>query len=1468
GVGTYAVTVDGYGSGMPPDLDVDVDLNGQITNCTGTIAGTEESTMTLTVKDGTRPSSTFPATLWIRKIVGDGYTAWKGQTGGENGFTASGVGTYAVTVDGYGSGMPPDLDVDVDLNGQITNCTGTIAGTEEDTMILSVKDGTRPSATFPAVLWLRRLNPDTLTVENTGIDRDKTVQAFGGGSWDLTSYSDGLTNTVGSAPDVIGGDTLNITFTGASMPAAGESGVGTVTIKANGGSRPSSTVGISTTVLPFAVMGISGDSEFTLFAYRNGATTVTQTNPMEVHFHDPGDWTFDLEGSYGNLGITEVADQTARFDLSSVTNADWDAAPDYEFDIRLVGGGAYTVKVSLRAIDFVDFAFFKDQNEDGAGVVTVNANPTQSAYTWNALKPKLFDTPISLEFKKHAADPVNQTLMYLHVPTAVATNFPDTAPKDGTFTLQLGDGARQLADLDATLWLRKITPASLTLPNDGTGDSETLSIADASNNWDLSADLSAFSSVFTTSSDDVSITIEWADFALVAAGEIENAVLTIQADAGARPQSTVNVQITVEAMSTGVFDIFAEDGTTNLPAAREKMRYQTVVHADTTVDVGQHIEWTLTTYTDIFELVDGAGLQPNEKILQTKVDGAVVTYIPDDWGGTDRVISLTAGLMNGTTLLSNGLADLEMSVIETMDDIDVAILIDRSGSMNGDRWSAAMNGASIFSGLVNAITTVTDNGDGTWNTTPHRAGLYWFWGHNSSGYGPNFPNPTTPISGYTGGFHNTFEDNVGDTYQLPDGATLAKTDKISDDPPAGTLVQTTTPGHYTALGSGLLYCRNALVANDPGHVRERVILALSDGMENREPKIEKLFPQDPPLPDPPLWFRENGDAGGVVEDPMVRLYASAVLTGTNWADKLRDSVEATGGVGDLDVKHITDSSQFGIQIQKWFVSSFKRLFEFTAPDEIPDPELSQGEWNTHPVTVNMGVEKVVFYVLFGTSDSSKWEFGVVPPGQGGAIYTDDADLYPGVRCLKGGMYKMLIVDLPLVLEGHKHRWAGEWKMVVHRTGSGKGNYATGSLTRQDQGSTVDVVAPSKPRPGDKAKIIVKLSDQNGKPIKDAKVGATVHVPGMWLGHLVSIELGSNPKLIKALRRSRSKAALDTDQISDRVLRRLYEKAAMQSGKDVKVKFECIKSKGLYHAEVPLKKSGEYDFDISIEGLRKTSRTEIKDKIGNAVNDLRKYYTLGNIKDEKAFLKEFAGTKQTFKIEHREQLNVRFVPSEKKTEVQGYFINEKTIRFRVQPRNKDDILLGPGWADSISFEAPGVSKTWPAIDAGDASYRVDIPIEAKNPRFDRKRHAFIADRLRLRHPLGGAISPSNNELPLKGFGVTVMGVRVPITVYALIGNRRSKETHLAICDHAAKIGDKNKVFIHDLHEAQRCGYDTCEWCLPLVCNTDPSKMETHKPFCSRVRRISPKNRLEVRSWKQAKKLGFDGCFYCMRKYHKR
>ncbi len=867
-------------------------------------------------------------------------------------------------------------------------------------------------------------------------------------------------------------------------------------------------------------------------------------------------------------------------------------------------------------------------------------------------------------------------------------------------------------------------------------------------------------------------------------------------------------------------------GGTDLPPARERMRYLTQLHV-IGIEGGATPVWSLDSHTLDLELVTETGLATNEIILRTQVDGSDVTYIPDGWPPSQAIqVSVTAGAQSGA-------ATLTLPVENTFDNIDVAILLDRSGSMGGTRWTAATEGAQLFSQLIADIGLPSD----------HNVGLYWFHGDC---YNKAADHTDPGMSAFTGVFPLGASDS-----SIGSGQVLANVDDIDDTCAAN------GPTGCTAIGAGLVNCKDELVAlGNADH--ERVILALSDGMENCHPFLLEVFPDGGPSG---YWPGTDG----------VRVYAVAVLTLQSWADQLRDMADKTGGIGALDIKHIASNSTiWATLIRRWFVSSFQALFGLVALDETPDPTLAGGAFRYHPVILHLGVEKAYFYIMMEDADDGEWRFGVIPPGEKRAIYVGDKS-YPGVSFLSGRRHHVISVDLPLGIGGHGHRWAGEWRMVVVRKpGAPARDYVVGAFVKQDVKVLADIIAPASPKPGDKANIVVSVRDRNDKPVSNAVVSAVVRSPGQWIGHQVAVEMESNPERIKKLRRSKSKAAKDTLETADGVLRELYEAGEVSDGTQRKVLLkEDDRKKGVYAAEVSLTRPGDWGFDISATGIRVGTQKELSKKLGPALKELGKYYSAAEVKQERAFIARHAGREQPFHVELRRQLAVGFLPSVAKTEVQGYFDSGRYIILHVQPRDRQGTLLGPGWKDRIAFHIPGVSRPVPAEDLGNSVYQATIQLEAKSPGLNTARHAVTGTRLRVSAPAPlGAEPVADNELPLKGFGVTVLGVTIPITVRSLVGNRKSKETHLATCRYAARITPKHKVYFHDLKEVLAHGYDTCEHCLPLICNMNPGSLEVHKPSCPWVKKISAKNRLEVGSLKEAQKLGMDGCATCLKAYHKR
>jgi hypothetical protein len=1541
GNGTYLVNVDGYGGGLPGDVSISVGTMGAVTACTGTIAGTESGSMTLSVTDGSRPKATFDAPVLLRTIRGGGYTLFAGQTGGDDGFSAAGAGTYSVSIDDPGASMPADLALTLSTMGRCAKCTGTILGGENDTMILSVTDGARPKATFPTNLQLRKLNHTTFYwFDNQtagGTTSVTTAAATGSYSWSKTEPAVTLTSSgagsisatvsnnggavgthtdfsltirdgtrpasavpvtlerrhvkpdpvsiayaatggsvtvdvqkEGVTPGTLVDDTATpwdwgagarfgvdstLTFTGTPIPApanaaditwsaggldaAGDDGTLTFTLAPHGGAAPVCTIELDVHV--GALLGIDGPSAFTVFAARSGAAFKVQDNAVRISVFDPGDWDFAIEGTNPGITVSAVDDNTAELAFGGVPEASWKTGANLPLSLRLVGGPAYPFTVSLRHIDFVDFLWFDNQTSAGAGVAAITGDPNGGTeYAWTSS-----DATVSISA---AAIPAK---------TATVTDGGGSVGTPSTFTLSIADGGRPSSQFTSATLLRghvQPDPASISY-GPGSGNVPVSVQGDTTTPWTWAfvSKTSIDSTIaFPSAPSGNAVDITWGAGGLDPAGDDGRLKFDLNRAVPTAPTPKCEIEIRVVVGALVPFDI--DVAPIILPDARERMRYQTVLTAGVAIPLpsGHVLDWDIveTPMKDVFELVDKGSLAANQKLLRTKVSGSSVTYIPEGWGGTTQAFTISVTEVDGSSVVQGaGTTAVSLVVADTKDTVDVALLVDRSGSMTGTRWAAAMSGAAFFAQLVRDA-NISKVGD------KHRAGLYWFWGRNGGGTSDY---PGDPEPGYPEGLVGTFSD-TGGAYDLAGGQTLATPELISTPaagatpavPAATGLAAAYHPNNCTALGAGLLHCKDALT----DAARERVILALTDGMENRPPMLNDVFTGATPL-----W--------GSADLHKLRIYASALLTASTYADKLRSIVALTGGVGALDVKYIGDAAQFGLLVQKWFVSSFKSLFGFTALDEIPDPDLAQGQWATHEVPVHLGCDKVVFYSLYGAPDASQWDFGVIPPGQSTAIYFDGAPSYPGVKAVSGAMYKALVIDLPLRIPGQEHRWAGTWKMVVERRAAGTGKYAVGALAHQDMGTRLEVIAPTTPIPGEAARLRAFVRDQDGAPVTGAVVTTTVHEPGPWPGNEVAIEVCHNVELVKKLRRSASKANADLPSVADGVLRDLYEREEIRRGVRRAVALAHI-GNGVYEAEIPLRNPGPYDFDTTITGARLSSQAERDEKLGAAASKLDALYGRKGAALERAYLRDAAGAKQRFVVELRDQLAVAFAPTIKDSEAGGYFSDASTIRLLVQPKGKGGVLLGPGYREAILFFAPGgVELPWPATDLGDGNYAVDIAVRSERPiRLDPRRSLLASEDLSLVHPALGEVLLKDGRLPLAEFAVEVLGVRMPIAVWSLVGNTKSKQCHLVTCAYAGRISPANTVWMHDLKQARAAGFDTCEHCLPLVCNTNPRKLEVHKPFCPWVPKIKAENRLEVHGIDQALALGFDGCEHCLKKYHTR
>ena len=218
-----------------------------------------EGLFDLTLTNGVDADVTYPDfQVSLRYLALSGYTVFKGQTGGGRGIPASDPHTYTFNVIGFGGTMPGDLSMTMNNVGAVTEVSGTIAGTEDDTMDVRILDGSRPYSDLTGIpLSLRRIVPEILTVPNNGGAGSINLEVGGdAGPWDWFDYEDGLDNSVLTGPDSFGSSSLTVSWAAGALETD-ETGAGAVTIQRSYGSSPPSTVALETVITEAAPMPVS-----------------------------------------------------------------------------------------------------------------------------------------------------------------------------------------------------------------------------------------------------------------------------------------------------------------------------------------------------------------------------------------------------------------------------------------------------------------------------------------------------------------------------------------------------------------------------------------------------------------------------------------------------------------------------------------------------------------------------------------------------------------------------------------------------------------------------------------------------------------------------------------------------------------------------------------------------------------------------------------------------------------------------------------------------------------------------------------------------------------------------------------------------------------------------------------------------------------------------------------------------------
>ncbi|MCP4567313.1 MAG: hypothetical protein GY841_07015, partial [FCB group bacterium] len=90
-----------------------------------------DGSFTLTLSNGVDEDRVYSVDLSLRCLIGEGYTWFKQQTGGSDGFSAAGANGFVMLKTGS-TGLPGDLSLTFNAMGAVTACAATSATWTED----------------------------------------------------------------------------------------------------------------------------------------------------------------------------------------------------------------------------------------------------------------------------------------------------------------------------------------------------------------------------------------------------------------------------------------------------------------------------------------------------------------------------------------------------------------------------------------------------------------------------------------------------------------------------------------------------------------------------------------------------------------------------------------------------------------------------------------------------------------------------------------------------------------------------------------------------------------------------------------------------------------------------------------------------------------------------------------------------------------------------------------------------------------------------------------------------------------------------------------------------------------------------------------------------------------------------------------------------------------------------------------
>lgn len=902
---------------------------------------------------------------------------------------------------------------------------------------------------------------------------------------------------------------------------------------------------------------------------------------------------------------------------------------------------------------------------------------------------------------------------------------------------------------------RTLTPDPLTLPfaNDSSGVVATfrdveVDAAVAPEAYSFGLDTQLFTGATTltlevASTGPLDAVFAWAAGGVVACDAGGVTLLLTRAD-DARPPVKVDVAVAVEAAPVVALDIEAvvpAAGVHDLKPARRGYGYQVDVRVDLTnvMALGETIDWTLGGAPAGLQFLGGGTTATTTQSASN--DARVVTLetsgtVPNGWanpvGFTLSADYSAAG--GGPCSLLGQATGVALSIeVRDVTEVDVAVLLDRSGSMGGhERWEAAISGAHAFARLLKL-----ENDD---LGAAHNVGIYWF---QSSGpwMSDNYDNAQAGHAGY-GGFQG-----ANDVY-FPLETAGAQSVDFGDALDDGFLANIVTagvdqqPGKATAIGAGMLYARdklNKLHADlgDPTD-RQKILLVLSDGMENRGPTVEDAT-------DPSLTYWDNTDG--------VRLAAVALATSGSWATKLTNAVLNTGGSAD-DVKHfaigdfdaadtaVPPDAYAALGLQTWYVQRFGDLLGLSTSETI-DPWLTEGQEHETRLWVTDSHDKLTFFVA--TSDDAQgWSVSVTAPDGRNAMTSGD-----GVVFADGPRYVLVQVRYPLPAPD-SHRWTGEWSITVRREAAGGGAFGLTILTNKTTEPTVLLSGPAQPHTGDT--MTIKAIPGEGAASLSGSV--TLSPPPVWLDDLLAKRASGREPLPDAV---------GTDSQAGSLHALVDELAAQPPAMERQTTTLPLAALGggAYGTTFVVDRPGTWNIDTVVFGTRRFKLPRLRATPHLAA--LRANFPPHFVANELTYLRRHAGSKQRQQVRNRRTLVVDLLPSAKTSTTSGVLRRSKKateIVLTVRPKDSAGRLLGPGRANDVQFSGRGMRFV--AQDLGNGTYRAKARVVARGAVPDLRHGGFRAQRIEFYQ--GESVLPLlGGRFVLTSFEARVLNVRIPISV---------------------------------------------------------------------------------------------------------